>query len=148
MGNGVAGFLWDQEENWNLPKRWWVADFSCILTHWSSHVVGQGEWESELNLLIGSWWDLKENTLISKNPGKNNQELLWESGKQFLKTLEFYCSWRSSISSQLRPKLLELWFVCHWPLNSHVPWTTRRIRILYWMGAIFWLEIEILGNLL
>lgn len=96
---------------------------------------------------MGSWWDLKENMFILREPGENNQELLWEHEKQFWKNLEFYWSWRSSISLQPRPKLLELWFICHWPLKSHVPWTRRRIRILWVVGTIIWLEIEILENL-
>lgn len=99
---------------------------------------GKRGWESELTLLIGSWWDEKENTLILRGPGRNNRELLWEHEKQFLRNLVFYWSWRSSISSQQRPKFLELRFISHWSLKSHVPWTTRRIRILWRGGGGQW----------
>ena len=64
VGKGIVGPLWDQEENWNLLKKWGeVIHFSCL----NSSVIlccGAREDESELTLLIGSWWNEKGNTSI------------------------------------------------------------------------------------
>lgn len=115
------------------------SSFICHLRLWGK----RGDEKLELNLPIGSRWHLKENTLILSNPGKKNQELLWDREKQFFKNLEFYWSWRSSMLAQLRFKLLELWFICHWYLKSNVLWIARRIKISWRVGIIVWLEIEV-----
>ena len=64
VGKGIVGPLWDQEENWNLLKKWGeVIHLSCL----NSSVIsccGAREDESELTLLIGSWWNEKGNTSI------------------------------------------------------------------------------------
>lgn len=104
---------------------------------------GKKGWESELNLLMMGF----ERTYFDLEQSRGNtQELLWEHERQLLKNLEFYTYWRSSILLQLRSKLLALWFICHWHLKSHVPWTTR-IRITWQVEVIIWLEIEMLEDL-
>lgn len=108
----------------------------------ASYVLGKRGWKSDLKSFnrkvmrfARKYWSQEiQGEIIIKSCCENMKS-------NFFKNMELYYFWRSSVSSQLKSKLLEFWFICHWCLKAHVPWARRE------MEAMFWLEKDILENL-